>query len=174
MEDPAVQEKVGYTGEGISLEAEALGLGTCWVGGFFRPTVAAQLTGTAGNERVLCVTPVGYARRDTSLEDRVMAGFGSHHKRKPLTSLVSGQEMKDWPEWVRPALEAARLAPSAVNRQPWHFYVQPDSVTISINGPGSDLAVSRRLDCGIAKLGLPGRWEFLPHPRVAKFSLTPG
>ena len=30
-----VQEAVGYTGEGIILEATALDLGTCWVGGLF-------------------------------------------------------------------------------------------------------------------------------------------
>ena len=37
MDDPRVQEEVGYTGEGIILEATALGLNTCCVGGFFRP-----------------------------------------------------------------------------------------------------------------------------------------
>ena len=34
--DPFVNEKIGYTGEGIILEATALGLATCWVAGFFR------------------------------------------------------------------------------------------------------------------------------------------
>ena len=33
MESPRVQEAAGYTGEGIILEATALGLATCWVGG---------------------------------------------------------------------------------------------------------------------------------------------
>ena len=36
MNSPFVQEEVGYTGEGIILEATALGLNTCWVAGFFR------------------------------------------------------------------------------------------------------------------------------------------
>ena len=39
MQSQYVQEEVGYTGEGIILEATALGLGTCWVGGFFKPDV---------------------------------------------------------------------------------------------------------------------------------------
>lgn len=41
---PFVQEEVGYTGEGIILEATALGLNTCWVAGFFRPEIVASLT----------------------------------------------------------------------------------------------------------------------------------
>jgi len=183
MDDPAVQEKVGYTGEGVVLEAEALGLGTCWVGGFFRPNVAAELTGVTPGERVLCVTPVGYALQSLSLEDRVMSGFGSHHKRRPLESLVSGLAAAEWPAWVRPVLEAARMAPSAGNRQPWAFYVEPDGIIISTHSPGPELAVSRRLDCGIAMLhleigarqqGLKGKWDFLPHPQVARFRVTPG
>ncbi|HHY93759.1 MAG TPA: nitroreductase, partial [Firmicutes bacterium] len=36
---------MGYTGEAVVLEATALGLATCWVGGFFRPEVAARLLG---------------------------------------------------------------------------------------------------------------------------------
>ena len=43
MDSPHVPEKVGYTGEGIILEAESSGLATCWVGGFFRKEVAASL-----------------------------------------------------------------------------------------------------------------------------------
>ncbi len=37
MDSPSVQEEVGYTGEGIILEATAPGLNTCWIAGFFRP-----------------------------------------------------------------------------------------------------------------------------------------
>ena len=43
IEYPYVQEQVGYTGEGIILEAEAMGLATCWVGGFFQPKVVKSL-----------------------------------------------------------------------------------------------------------------------------------
>ena len=43
MDSPFVQEEVGYTGEGIILEATALGLNTCWVAGFFRPEIVTSL-----------------------------------------------------------------------------------------------------------------------------------
>ncbi|MBM3175729.1 MAG: nitroreductase [Chloroflexi bacterium] len=178
MDCPNVQEQVGYLGEGIILEAAAMGLATCWVGGFFRPDVAASLVGTRGNERVLAVTPVGYAAPAVTLEERAMCRFGLSHRRKPLSRMVSGLEEAKWPRWIRAALEAARLAPSAMNRQPWSFHVEPDSITVSVTGFPVDLVVSRRLDAGIAMLhievaalshGVQGGWEYLENPQVARF-----
>ncbi|MEW6142067.1 MAG: nitroreductase family protein [Chloroflexota bacterium] len=178
MTNPNVQEMAGYTGEGIVLEATALGLNTCWVGGFFRPEVTGKLAGTRENERVLAVTPVGYAKLSPSVHEAVMSGFGRHHRRELLSKLVSGLEESRWPEWVRAALEAARLAPSAVNRQPWMFRVEPEAITVSVRLRGPDFGVSKRLDCGIAMLhielgaascGVRGGWEFLKAPVVARF-----
>ena len=178
MDNPNVQEQVGYLGEGIILEATAMGLATCWVGGFFRPDVAASLVGTKANERVLAVTPVGYAAPDVTLEERAMCRFGLSHRRKPLSQLVTGLDMAQGPQWTRAALEAARLAPSATNRQWWSFHVEPDSITVSVTGLPIDLVVSRRLDAGIAMLhieiaalnsGVQGTWKFLENPQVARF-----
>ncbi|HUW66179.1 MAG TPA: nitroreductase family protein [Spirochaetia bacterium] len=180
-DDPAVQEKVGYLGEGIVLEATSLGLGTCWIGGFFRPEMAASLAGAGGEEIVPAVTPLGRAAGSWTVEERMMSGFGRNHQRKPLAEFVSGLPESDWPSWVRGALEAARLAPSAVNRQPWRFLVETGSVTLAVDSPKDDFHVSRRLDCGIAmlhmelgfkKAGSAGRWEFLAAPRVARFTIT--
>ncbi len=183
MDDPYIQEKVGYVGEGAILEATAIGLATCWVGGFFRPKVAASVVGIADNERVLAVTPVGRAVGDFTREERIMTGFGRSHRRKPLAELVSGLDRADWPQWMEPALEAARIAPSAINRQPWRFDVEPGSITISVDNPRFTFGVSKRLDCGIAMLhievaaldcGARGRWEFLEAPRVARFTVESG
>jgi nitroreductase len=59
MDSPNVWEQVGYTGECIILEAEALNLATYWMAGFFRPKVVASLTEFGKRERVLTVTPIG-------------------------------------------------------------------------------------------------------------------
>jgi len=90
MESPYVQEEIGYTREGIVLGATALQLATCWVGGFFRPDVAAAVAGTGENERVLAVTPLGYAKESQSIEEKLMTGFDRTHQRKRLSSLVTG------------------------------------------------------------------------------------
>lgn len=176
--DVYVQEKVGYLGEGIILEATFLGLGTCWVGGFFRPEVAALLAHIRENEKVLAVTPIGYASERVSLEEKIMTGFGRTHQRKTLNELVTGIEEYKWPEWMKTALEAARIAPSAVNRQPWRFHIEKDSITISVDDIKDTYNISKRLDCGIAMLhietaslycGVYGEWEFLIPPEVARF-----
>jgi nitroreductase len=180
MDGPFVHEEVGYTGEGIVLEATALGLNTCWVGGFFRPEVVASLVEVSDKERVLAVTPVGYAREPESWEEKVMTRFGRSHNRLPLAKLVRGLPGEKWPDWANISLEAARLAPSAANRQPWGFEVQDDSVTVFVRTGGPDFNVSKRLDCGIAMLhlevaaadcGRRGQWEFLPSPQVGKFKI---
>jgi len=180
MDDPFVQEKVGYTGEGIILEATASGLNTCWVAGFFRRETVASLIDVSDKEQVLAVTPVGYAQQSESWEEKSMTRFGRSHNRLPLSRLVRGLPREKWPDWVNICLEAARLAPSAANRQPWGYDVQENSITVFARTSGPEFNVSKRLDCGIAMLhlevaaadsGCMGEWEFLPSPQVAKFEV---
>jgi hypothetical protein len=169
---------VGYVGQGIILEATALNLSTCWVGVSFRPEVAASFIIIKENEKVLAVTPIGYVMEKWSMEEKIMTGFGLTHKRKSLAELVTGMEELKWPVWLKTALEAARLAPSAVNRQPWRFYVEPNTITISVDNLNDTFNISKRLDCGIAMLhielasfycGVQGKWELLEPPQVARF-----
>lgn len=181
MNSPFVQEEVGYTGEGIILEATALGLNTCWVAGFFRPESVASLIDIGSKERILSVTPVGYARKFESLEEKLMTGFGRTHKRLPVAKLVSGLEKEEMPDWAKASLEAARLAPSAVNRQPWGFNVEDDGITVFVRTSGPEFNVSKRLDCGIAMLhievaalssGVKGDWKLLTAPGVSRFCVA--
>jgi nitroreductase len=173
MTAPNVHESTGYLGEGVVLEATSLGFNTCWVGGFFRREAVMKQIDLQGDERVLAITPVGYSK-DAS--DRV--GVSSKkHRRKDLNNLVMEGELEE-SSWVKTALEAARLAPSAANRQPWRFTINDDTIIVSAESKRQDFSVSRRLDCGIAMLhlelgalstGASGRWEFLTQPDVAAY-----
>ncbi|NLT94926.1 MAG: nitroreductase [Clostridia bacterium] len=178
MKDPNVQEKVGYIGECLLLEATARGLATCWVGGFFRPEAVKDQVGIDDSEQVLAVTPLGYAPEQYTFGEKLMAGFATVHKRKDIDSLCSGGFNQDWPQWVKTALEAGRLAPSAVNRQPWRFTVNADSIKVSVDTVKDTYNISKRLDCGIAMLhievgawkeGVRGKWHYVNHPDVAVF-----
>jgi len=177
--DPHVKEKVGYTGEGIILEATAHGLGTCWVGKSFNHMFAASFATIMEHEQVFAVTPVGYAAEEASFEEKLLTGFGQTHKREPLTGMVSGLQETEWPEWIRASLLAARVAPSAVNRQPWRFLVESDSIKVSVDNVNDSYGISKRLDCGIAMLHIEttarvcdvvGKWELLDPPGVARFT----
>ena len=175
MDVSNVQPVMGYLGEGIILEATALGLNTCWVGGFYRPEEVMKQINLEEGERVLGITPIGYSKEEA---DRV--GVSSkQYRRKDLNKLIVRGEVSDG--WVKTALEAARLAPSAANRQPWIFSIDEDSITVSTNSERKDFRVSRMLDCGIAMLhielgalvsGVKGSWEFLEHPEVATFRIN--
>jgi hypothetical protein len=88
-------------------------------------------------------------------------------------------EIVKWPEWARASLEAARLAPSAVNRQPWGFNVEDDGITVFVRTSGPEFNISKRLDCGIAMLhievaalssGVKGNWKLLEAPGVGRFT----
>jgi hypothetical protein len=182
MDRPSVQEETGYTGEGVILEATALGLDTCWVAGFFNPGIVASIVGIGSNERVLAVTPVGYARRFETTEEKVLTGFGRTHRRLPASALMR-EPGRVLPEWIKTSVQAARLAPSAINRQPWGFGAGDDSITVYVRTGGPDFSVSKPLDCGIAmlhievaamSLGVRGDWQFLKSPYVARFSRKPG
>ena len=174
MDAPNVQAIMGYLGEGIILEATALGLNTCWVGGFYRPQEVMKQIDIAEGERVLGITPIGYSKEET---DRV--GVSSkQYRRKDLSKLIQSGDISD--NWVKTALEAARIAPSAANRQPWKFDINENSITVSSNSKRKDFRVSKNLDCGIAMLhielgalvsGVKGGWEFLDPPVVARFGI---
>jgi len=179
MNSLQVQEAAGYTGEGIILEATVLGFSTCWVGGFFSPeTVRSQIDIREG-EKVLSVTPVGYTHPEKSGQEKIMSGLVRARSRKSLAKLVAGEIAVPW---MGKALEAARLAPSAQNRQPWRFRVEEGAVIIAADRSFSTSWISKRLDCGIAMLhfelgalaaGVTGKWESLPSPEVARFVYRP-
>ena len=172
---PNIQAITGYLGEGVILEATTLGLNTCWVGGFFRRESVMKQINLQNSERVLAITPIGYSKDEA---DRV--GVSSkQYRRKILDKLVVGGEEGD-SKWAKSALEAARIAPSAANRQPWRFQISDNSILVSGNSKREGFGVSRRLDCGIAMLhielgalatGVKGNWEFLEYPDVAVYKV---
>jgi hypothetical protein len=118
------------------------------------------------------------------------------HSRKPVEDIAPGFDPESWPAWAAEGVRLARVAPSAVNRQPWRFElgqsasvsglsgtdIRPErAVTISAVTKGKEGSISRRLDCGIAMLhfevgarmmGASGRWESLPAPDVARYQVV--
>ncbi|MEW5920122.1 MAG: nitroreductase family protein [Bacillota bacterium] len=174
-----VEARVGYLGEALILEATALGLSTCWISGFFDPWVAALDVKPQEKEKIYAVSPLGYAAAEYSREEKIMSSLIRSRRRKNLHQIARNIKRGNWPEWVLAGLEAARIAPSAVNRQPWCFFMENNGViVVSMRKPGGANHFSKRLDCGIAMLhfelgaralGVGGRWEFLPSPDVARY-----
>lgn len=179
---PGVDECVGYTGEAAVLEATRLGLGTCWIGGTFSATNASVAVGLEPGERVFGVSPIGHASAVLSFAERTLFGHRTTGPKSRVGDEVIAPGNTSWPAWARAGVQAARLAPSAMNRQPWRFTYEDGRVIVSYDGADAYRRVSKRLDCGIAMLhfetgarhaGVAGHWELLgAGASVARFILS--
>ena len=103
------EEKIGYYGERIVLIAQTLGLNTCWVGLTYK-----KIPGT-------------YKLRDGDIVHCVIAlGYGSipgvQHPLKPMDQFYESEGLP--PEWFKVGMEAALLAPTAVNQQKFKFILR--------------------------------------------------
>lgn len=104
--------RIGYYGEKLVLYAQQLGLNTCWVGLTYKKVAGSYAV--ADGEKVACVIAVGYGESE-----------GQGHKVKPVNKVSNCTDAT--PEWFRHGVEAALLAPTAVNQQKFYFeYVAPE------------------------------------------------
>jgi hypothetical protein len=179
----AVHESMGYLGEAVLLQATALGLGTCWIAGSFDRTVASQLVDLMPGERVFAISPLGYAQDRPRTSERLLKAMVRAKHRRPVREIAPGFDEEHWPAWAAEGVRLARLAPSAVNRQPWRFDFEPGSMVVSVVPRGSEGSISRLLDIGIAMLhfevgarlmGGPGVWQSLEAPAVARYRVFAG
>ena len=125
-----LEELCGYYGEKLVLEAQRLGLNTCWVALTFKKTPDAYTV--APGEKLSVVIALGYG-----------ATQGVPHRSKPLEALGS---VENAPDWFRAGVEAAALAPTATNQQKFRFDYENGKVTAK---PG--MGFYTKMDLGIAK-----------------------
>ena len=106
----APMEMEGFMGEALVLEATSMGLGTCWLGAMFYPEIINRNVNLQSDEVVHCVIALGKCD---------MPAFAP--KRKDVVKLCgkTEEELASLGVWQKEAVLAARLAPSAVNQQPW-------------------------------------------------------
>ena len=134
---------LGYVLEQVVLEATRLGLGTCWVTGSYDAQRAGDAVGLASEEVAAVVCALGYPTKAHwgRFHSHAVRRLAGGHRRKPLTEIVfSGRWGEPWSpdgadQVLVAALEHARLAPSATNRQPWRFIVKPDRVVLALVRP---------------------------------------
>jgi len=132
------KENFGFAMERFILECTREGLGTCWVGGFFKVSLLEDTVSKDENEQIVCISPVGYAA-PRRLGERSMRTLGRLDTRKPLNDRVFTEK------WGNPAtdllslnedlldiFESARWAPSASNLQPCHYIIDSEAIVISV------------------------------------------
>ena len=119
-------ENIGFLFQQMDLYLQTLGLGVCWLGmGRMNPKTTTAVEGM----KFVIMLAFGYPKGDQLRHD--LKGF----KRRPM------EQTTDKPD---PRLEPARLAPSAVNSQPWYFTHEGEAIHVWCSKKGN------RLDAGIA------------------------
>ena len=126
-----LSEKAGYYGEKIVLEAQRLGLNTCWVAGTYRKE--KTVCRIKEDESLVCVIALGCGENQ-----------GKPHNSKPLEKLYKCEG--EVPEWFLEGVRFASLAPTALNQQKFLFEYSEEIASVkSLGGFYSDI------DLGIVK-----------------------
>lgn len=125
---PHGEEAFGYSLEMLVLFAQSLGIGTTWIGGTMDRGAFERAMELDAGECMPCVTPLGYPAEKMSLREAMMRKGAKADSRAAFESLFfDGDFLTPLTEVkagvLRDALECVRLAPSAVNRQPWRVLV---------------------------------------------------
>jgi hypothetical protein len=129
---PDLEEKAGYFGQKIVLVAQTMGLNTCWVAGTYGKNKCKAKIGTG--EKLACIISIGYGKNK-----------GAEHRSKPVSKLCKVSE-SSMPEWFKKGVEAALLAPTAMNQQKFIIDLDGDTPVITARmGPYS------KIDLGIVK-----------------------
>ncbi|MBR3357314.1 MAG: nitroreductase [Solobacterium sp.] len=120
--------RCGYYGEKIVLYAQSLGLNTCWAALTFNKKNVKKILRTGDS---LCmVIALGYGE-----------SAGVPHKGRQAVDLIQG----DVPDWFTEGVEAALLAPTAMNQQKFEFLLQDGEPAVQVKGIGP----YTRVDLGI-------------------------
>jgi len=133
-----LDERVGYYGEQLVLYAQTLGLNTCWVGLSYRKVPEAYNVGK--DEKLVCMIALGYGETQ-----------GVGHKIKGVEEVSNASDIT--PSWFKRGVEAALLAPTAVNQQKFSFeYVGMNSNRHQVKAKkGISMIGYTQIDLGIAK-----------------------
>ena len=134
-----LDERVGYYGEQLVLLSQTLGLNTCWVGLSYRKVPEAYNVGK--DEKLACMIALGYGETQ-----------GVSHKINTVEQVSNASDLT--PAWFKRGVEAALLAPTAVNQQKFSFeYVGMSNNRHQVRAKkGISMIGYTQMDLGIAKL----------------------
>ena len=123
--------EIGYYGERVVLKAQELGINSCWVALTYKKGKTQGEMG-AGEKRYLVVA-LGYGETQ-----------GTAHKIKEASAVSNLTDAL--PDWFKAGIDAALLAPTAMNQQKFKFELSGDKVSAK-----AGFGFYTKIDLGIAK-----------------------
>ena len=133
-----LDERIGYYGEHLVLLAQKLGLNTCWVGLSYKKIPGTYVLDEG--EVIKAYIAIGYGETQ-----------GTSHKIKTVEQVSNASETT--PSWFKKGVEAALLAPTAVNQQKFSFeYLGMNDNRHQVRAKkGFSMIGYAQIDLGIAK-----------------------
>ena len=134
-----LDERIGFYGEQLVLLAQTLGLNTCWVGLSYSKVPGTYVL--EAGEVIEAYISIGYGETQ-----------GVSHKIKRVEQVSNANDLT--PSWFRQGVEAALLAPTAVNQQKFFFEYIParDGKPVRVLAKRNfSLIGFTQMDLGIAK-----------------------
>lgn len=129
--DSALDKKCGYFGERLVLKAQQLGLNTCWVAMTYSKIKTAFALDKG--EKLCLVIALGYGQTQ-----------GIPHKSKAISEVARVD--KKMTDWFKNGVEAALLAPTAMNQQKFLFSFDGGKVSAK-----AGIGFYAKVDLGIVK-----------------------
>lgn len=126
-----MEEAAGYWGEHLVLFAQTRGINSCWVGLTYSKKSVKDAD--PAQAKRYAVIALGYGLDD-----------GTAHKSKAIERVSDYTD--DAPRWYRSGIEAALLAPTAMNQQRFRFSRKGNVITLK---PG--IGPYTKVDAGIVK-----------------------
>ena len=141
--DPDLKEKAGYAGERLLLQAAAMGLGTCWVGGTYDNTASVVMP--EPGEELIALIVVGHVQEAETLHEKNIKETLPRVQKTPQQRYTASGEVPDW--FIR-GMEMVVKAPSAGNTQRPMFHYDNGEVWADV----PETEPFDMVDLGIAKL----------------------
>lgn len=155
---PQFEVAYGYSFEKFCLYAESLGVGTVMLGGTLSRKTFEKAMELADSEVMPIASPIGYPSVKKSAREKLMRKAIKADERQPFEKLFFENSFAQSLSVERAgqfadALEMVRLAPSAVNKQPWRAVVCNDTVHFfkkKSKGMSTGSFDIQKIDIGIA------------------------
>ncbi len=156
---PHAEEAFGFAFERMALFAWSMGIGTTCIAGTMDRPAFERAMGLETGEVMPCVSPLGYPAARMSLRETLMRKGVRADSRLPFGELFfqdrfGGALTEESAGPFAEPLEMVRLAPSAVNRQPWRVVLSGNAAHFFekrsrgyVTAQGWDM---QKIDLGIA------------------------
>ncbi len=147
-------ENLGFQLEFLVLKLTSMGIGTCWLGSHFDEDTLRGILDVERDRRIPAIIALGYPDKENAFRNTP-----EQASRKKISEIMINETEKISKGWEK-ILNAARLAPSAMNGQPWRYEIFDEGVHQFIDTEGGivkklakkfgNLREMNHIDAGVA------------------------